>query len=66
MSSEQKQLLEFAIQDVVVQIATKESLPPEVAMDTLYHSTFFKMLNDTETGLYRESAEYLYRKYKSA
>ena len=60
MSTEQKQLTEFAIQDLVAEIVKRENLTPEDAIDRLYHSRFFEQLINPETGLYRESAEYLY------
>ena len=60
MSVEQKQLIEFAIQDLVAEIARREGLSPEVAMDKLYHSDFFSKLNNPATGLYSESGGYLY------
>ena len=61
MSPEQKQLLEFAIQDLVAEIVRREGMLPEEAMDALYHSRFFAQLTDPDTGLYRESAGYLYQ-----
>lgn len=61
MSVEQKQLLEFAIQDLVAEIVKREDKSPENAMDALYHSQFFSQLTNPDTGLYRESAGYLYR-----
>ena len=64
MSSEQKQLLEFAIQDLVAEIVRREGLSPEMAMEKLYHSPFFAQLTNPATGLYRESAEYLYQSFK--
>ena len=63
MSSEQKQLIEFSIQDLVAEIVKHEGLSPEDAMDRLYHSRFFEKLTNPDTGLYRESAEYLYRSF---
>jgi hypothetical protein len=63
MSHEQKQLLEFAIQDLVAAIAKNEELEPDAAMDRLYHSSFFLKLTDVATGLYRESGEYLYQAF---
>lgn len=60
MSSEQKQLIEFSIQDLTAEIVRYENKSPEDAMDVLYHSPFFAKLTDPDTGLYRESAEYLY------
>ena len=61
MSTEQKQLMEFAIQDLVAEIVKRENLTPEDAMDKLYHSHFFAQLTNPETALYREGAEYLYQ-----
>ncbi len=60
MSAEVRQLIEFAIQDLVAEIVSREGIPIEEAMDALYHSPFFKKLIDPATGLYRESGEYLY------
>lgn len=60
MSPEQKQLIEFAIQDLVGEIVRRERMEPEAAMDILYHSRFFEQLMNPDAGLYRESAEYLY------
>ena len=60
MSVEQKQLIEFAIQDLVAEIVRREGLSPEMSMDKLYHSDFFLKLNNPATGLYLESGGYLY------
>lgn len=60
MSVEQKQLIEFAIQDLVAEIVRREGLSPEMSMDKLYHSDFFSKLNNPATGLYLESGGYLY------
>lgn len=64
MSSEQKQLIEFSIQDLVAEIVKRENVTPEAAMDSLYHSRFFVQLTNPDTGLYREGAEYLYQSFK--
>ena len=64
MSPEQKQLTEFAIQDLVAEIVKRENCRPEDAMGELYHSRFFQKLLDPDSALYRESAEYLYRCFK--
>ena len=53
MSPEQKQLIEFAIQDLVAEIASREERGPESAMESLYHSRFFAQLTNPDTGLYR-------------
>ena len=65
MSAEQKQLIEFAIQDLISAIVAHEGKSPEEAMDEVYHSKFFTKLIDSESGLYRESGEYLYNCMKS-
>ena len=64
MSSEQKQLIEFSIQDLTAEIVRYENKSPEDAMDVLYHSPFFLKLTNPDTGLYRESAEYLYHCFR--
>lgn len=64
MSSEQKQLIEFSIQDLTAEIVRHENKSPEDAMDVLYHSPFFLKLTNPDTGLYRESAEYLYHCFR--
>ena len=66
MSPEQKQLIEFAIQDLVAEIVKRENLEPEIAMESLYHSRFFAQLTNPDTGLYHEGAEYLYRCFKDS
>ena len=66
MSPEQKQLIEFAIQDLVAEIVKRANLEPEVAMESLYHSRFFAQLTNPNTGLYHEGAEYLYRCFKDS
>ena len=65
MSAEQKQLIEFAIQDLIAAIVAHEGKTPEDAMDEVYHSAFFTKLIDPESGLYRESGEYLYNCIRS-
>jgi len=60
MSAEVKQLIEFAVQDLVAEIVEREGLSLEAAMAKLYHSSFFAQLQDPSTGLYREGGEYLY------
>lgn len=65
MSTEQKQLIEFAIQDLIAAIVAHEGKSPVDAMDEVYHSAFFTKLIDPESGLYRESGEYLYNCIRS-
>ena len=66
MSPEQKQLIEFAIQDLVAEIVKQENQEPEVAMESLYHSRFFAKLTNPDTGLYHDGAEYLYHCFKDS
>ncbi len=66
MSTEQKQLVEFATQDLVAQIVAKEGVSMSVATDRLHGSLIFNKVNDVTTGLYRESPEYLYQIYKAS
>lgn len=66
MSPEQKQLVEFAIQDLVAEIVKHNELSPEDAIDRLYHSRFFEHLTNPATGLYREGPDYLYSSFVRA
>ena len=47
MSSEQKQLIEFSIQDLVAEIVKRENVTPDAAMDSLYHSRFFCAVDES-------------------
>ena len=60
MSVKQKQLIEYAMQDLVAMLVERKGLAIQDAMKTLYHSDFHDKLQDVETGLYLEGAEYLY------
>ena len=63
MTTEAKQLIEFATQDLIAEIVDKENLSISEAMKKLYHSEFFKQLTNPDLGLYRESGAYLYNAY---
>ena len=65
MSNEQKQLIEFAIQDLIATVVMHDGKLPEDAMDEVYHAPLFAKLTDPETALYRESGEYLYHCLRS-
>ena len=56
MSPEQKQLVEFAIQDLVAEIVKQNGLSPEDAIDRLYHSRFFEHLTNPGRAGYRAIA----------
>ena len=60
MSVKQKQLIEYAMQDLVAMLVERKGLAIQDAMRILYHSDFYGKLQDIETGLYLEGAEYLY------
>ena len=60
MSDKQKQLMEYATQDLVVMLVERQGLILEDAMQHVYHSQLYTKLLDQETGLYLEGSEYLY------
>lgn len=60
MSIKQKQLMEYATQDLVAMLVEREGLPVQDAMSVVYHSDLHKKLLDVETGYYLEGSEYLY------
>ena len=60
MSIKQKQLIEYAVQDLVAMLVERRGLAIQEAMQTVYRSRFHAKLQDVETGLYLEGSEYLY------
>ena len=60
MSVKQKQLIEYATQDLVSMVVEREGQPIQKAMEIVYHSRLHEKLQDVETGLYLEGSEYLY------
>ena len=60
MSDKQKQLMEYATQDLVAMLVERQGLTLEDAMQRVYHSQLYTKLLDQETGLYLEGSEYLY------
>jgi hypothetical protein len=60
VSVKQKQLIEYAMQDLVAMLVERKGLAIQDAMKILYHSDFHGKLQDIETGLYLEGTEYLY------
>ena len=56
MSIKQKQLIEYAVQDLVAILVERRGMAIQEAMKTVYRSR----LQDVETGLYLEGSEYLY------
>ena len=60
MSDRQKQLMEYATQDLVAMLVERQGLTLEDAMQRVYPSRLYTKLLDQETGLYLEGSEYLY------
>ena len=63
MSDIQQQMIEFSTMDLVKSVADSRKLPLPEAMEIVYKSDFFKKLQESETGLYRESKAYLIRRF---
>ena len=60
MSVKQKQLVEYATQDLVAMLVERKGMSIQDAMSVIYHSRLHEKLLDVETGLYLEGSEYLY------
>ena len=60
MSIKQKQLIEYATQDIVAMLVEREGKSIQDAMGIVYHSKLYEKLQDVDTGLYLEGSEYLY------
>lgn len=60
-----KFLTEQNIQDIVAFIVEDEKIDYDKAIDKFYSSQTFEKLSDPSTGLYRESAAYVYELYKN-
>lgn len=58
--NKQGQLIEFCIQDIIMSIVKEQGIDYDKAMEIFYSSQTFAKLNDTETGLYLESSDYVY------
>jgi hypothetical protein len=57
-------LKEFLVTDIVSYIMEDAGIPADEAMNQFYNSQVFERLEDTGTGLYRESSGYVYELYK--
>ena len=62
--SKQDQLIEYIVQDIVDMLAIDQNIEYDEAMNKFYNSKVFEKLQDKETGLYLESAEYIYDLFK--
>ena len=56
----QEQLIEYVIQDIISFFMEDNNCEWDEAMLKFYLSETFEKLQDTETGLYRESPAYVY------
>ena len=59
-----EQLIEYIIQDIILFLVEDEGIEYEEAMREFYASETYMKLGDKETGLYYESAAYVYDIYK--
>ncbi len=57
-------LIEQNIQDIIAFIVEDENIDYDKAIDLFYSSRTFDKLSDPSTGLYLESAAYVYEIYK--
>lgn len=55
-----KELIEGIIQELVKFLCEDKSFTIEKSMDIVYNSLVFDKVYDVETGLYKESASYVY------
>lgn len=58
-------LTELNIQDIVAYIVEDMAIEYDEAIDAFYRSATFGKLSDKGTGLYRESAAYVYELFKA-
>ncbi len=59
-----KFLTDLNIQEIVAFIVEDNKIEYDEALDLFYKSETFKKLTDEQTGLYRESAAYVYSLFK--
>lgn len=58
--SKESYMIESLTRDVIVRLMEDDGLSMREAMDKLYNSKTFNSLTRTETGLYFQSASYIY------
>ncbi|MDO4467822.1 MAG: hypothetical protein Q4C49_12595 [Bacillota bacterium] len=59
-----EQLKEYIIQDLIEFIIEDDCISIEEAMNKLYRSKTFELLQDNDTGLYLQGSSYVYELYK--
>lgn len=60
-----KFLTDLNIQEIIAFLVEDRNIEHDEALDIFYKSTTFEKLADKQTGLYRESAAYVYELFKS-
>jgi len=65
MNKTQRHLIEYITRDVICFISQEDNLPLDIAMERFFNSQLFEKLQDIESGLYAESASYVYEMYKT-
>ena len=60
-----KFLTDLIVQEIMAFIVEDRAIEYDEAIDLFYKSQTFEKLADEETGLYRESAAYVYELFKS-
>lgn len=60
-----KFLTDLNIQEIIAFLVEDRNIEYDEALDIFYKSTTFEKLADKQTGLYRESAAYVYELFKS-
>ena len=64
MIKDLKYVIEGNTQDIIRYLVEDNKMSIEEAMDILYNSKTFELLNDLETHLYYESSAYIYELLK--
>jgi len=65
MNITQKYLIEYIIRDIICFIAQDNNVSIDKSMDIFFNSNIFEKLQDVESGLYTESASYIYEIFKN-
>ena len=65
MNKTQKYLMEYIVRDVIEIISKENNLSISDAMEIFFNSSVLEKLQDLESGLYTESASYVYEMFKS-
>ena len=60
MTAEQTFIIDHLLGELVELIVIYRKVSIPVALDILYNSTLYNQINDIETGLYLQSADYNY------